>query len=44
MFIFCQGLLIVVVVVAFIYSRLLNRHIKKSTSRVPATGEGEGEG
>ena len=33
---------VVVVVVAFIYSRLLNRHKKKSTSRVP-TGEGEGE-
>ena len=33
--------LVVVVVVAFIYSRLLNRH-KKSTSRVP-TGEGKGE-
>ena len=36
-------LLVVVVAVVFIYSRLLNRHIKKSTSRVP-TGEGEGEG
>ena len=33
-------MVVVVVVVAFIYSRLLNRH-KTSTSRVP-TGEGEG--